>query len=917
MKTCMPFLVHKMIPLLCLLVLAPGLPGVHAELVGSPGAIRVLQQDTHGVMLEFRMPAFTVDPTTAGARVEIQGWTRTTQPGAVDLPFTASLLELPPATACTAEVLEVRESRMQIDALARVPDPRDQAFGLAGLDAAPVGMDQIRPDPQLAVRIEKSVVIRGASFVRMLIYPFSWDEDAGTVIYWETALIRIDFGTEGPNRAIAERKPATVGSAALPDARSTYPSGPRVRIEVTEDGFYEVSSSELQRLGFPASRLSPRNLQLWNYGRQIAFTLTNVQVSRRRVSFVLRFYATSTDSPFTGTNVYWLCSDSSGGKRISSRNASPQPLAPVQTWFDEIATRAERHLMWEGTPLAPDVNYWFWEKLTAPVTKTYSIGVANPADEGGQASLKIWFRGRSTDAKSPDHRVRILWDNTPLGDAAWDGTEEYCAELPLTKGQASAGNHNVTLSLPGDTGAAVDVLYLDRFELHYGRQLDSGNADLRFRIQTQDSRTLELLTSAASASEIYDVTDPASVVRLEGVVTQSQADRRLYRFRHLGGAPATYYGISQSQVKSPTAISYWQPEGLRRNQNQADYLIVAPREFQSALERLRSHREGQGLRSRIVATEEIFNEFSHGFPEPSGIRQFLDYAYHNWLKPAPLYVLLVGDANVDYRDYLKTGKQGKVPVHMSWTSILGLAPDDHWYATIDGDDPLPDLIVGRLPGATAARVAEITGKIIDFERSGGKASPLAVAAADNGESIWEETSDKLVSILPPYFVAEKIYLRLMTASNAKTALLGALSKGPSVVTYVGHGAVLNWAGEFILESGDVPKIANTAESLSFVVSLNCLNAYFAQPFYYSLGEELVAAPGKAALACFAPSALSFPSEHQVIGVELFNAIFKDHQLRIGNAVIQAKINGYARGVIDETLLMFTLLGDPASRLKEW
>ncbi len=891
---------RKPLPFLGVLVLVLCSTGAHAGLVNSSEGIQLVSEDGHGLLLAFSAPAFSLEQRPDGSHIRIPGWVRATRPGAPDFPVAATLIQLPAGSKCRASLVRAQEMRSAADNVARV---------------AAVATDAPPPDPHPQIQTEKPVIIRGTPFVRLLIHPFGWDEANRTVTYWQAALIRVEFvpDTAGPT----VRRRQDVLSSALATIGSPYPPGARIRIEVNEEGFYEVSSQELEELGFDVSRLSPRNLQLWNDGQQVAFSLSNLRTSRRRILFDLRFYAAAIDSPFTATNVYWLCRGPAAGKRMSSRDATPDPAAPLQTWFDETTARKERHVMWELTPQAPDVNYWFWQRLTATVTETYSIRLSAPVERNDPATLKIWFRGRSTDSKSPNHHVQVRWDASVLGDVRWDDRDAHSAEFPLAKEQLTAGDHVVTLALPGDTGAAVDVLYLDRFQVQYGRSLDAGSNDLSFRIESLNLRTLQL-HSLSPALGLYDVTDPTNVVQLQGVTVEPRPDGTVFQFGHPQGAARGYYFATQAHVKKPASMIYWTPEGLRNSQNQADHLIIAPAEFKTALEDLRAYRQNQGLHSRIVTTEEIFNEFSDGFPEPEGIREFLRHAYHNWSTPAPRYVLLVGDATYDYRDYLKAGKRSRVPAHLSWTSILGLAPDDHWYACLDGDDPLPDLMIGRLPGATAGQVAQITGKILQFEGSGGKANPKILTVADNGAPIFEETSEKLVGLLPPYFIPQRIYLgQLKPSDDPKSALIEALSGGPAVASYVGHGATRNWAGEFILESADIPTITNTVERLSFVLALDCLNAYFALPSSYSLGEELVAAPGKAAVTCFAPSALSFPEEHQIIGMELFRAVFKDRQLTIGNAVVQAKINAYAQGTIAETLLMFTLLGDPATRLKEW
>ncbi|HXK59313.1 MAG TPA: C25 family cysteine peptidase, partial [Acidobacteriota bacterium] len=472
----------------------------------------------------------------------------------------------------------------------------------------------------------------------------------------------------------------------------------------------------------------------------------------------------------------------------------------------------------------------------------------------------------------------------------------------------------LTLSLPGDTGAAIDDLYFDRVEIQYKRRLAVGADDLFFRIESPAPRTIELQANPGSDREIIDVTDPYNVVWLDGVSKQAGQTSQVLRFSHAGQTPASFYVFGREHVRKPRSISYWQPEGLRHSSNQADHLILAPREFVPALQVLRNHRQVQGLKSRIVAFEEIFNEFGHGFPTPEAIRAFLTWAYHGWSSPRPRYVLLVGDGTVDYKDHYKTGKKGKAPVHLTRTSLRGITPDDHWYACVDGDDPVADPMIGRIPGENPDQVAAIVSKIVHFEQSGGKANPLLTAVADK-EKVSEETSDKLMALAPPYFTVEKAYYRQLKAQT-RPLVLDSLKRGPAVASYVGHGDLIRWAEESILRSADVSEIGNSPESLSFFVALNCLNGYFGYPYYYCLGEELVNAPA-AAVACVAPSGGTFPDEHEIFGLELFSAIFQDRLLTLGDALAQAKVASYAKGVFSETILQYTLFGDPAAKLKDW
>ena len=53
-----------------------------------------------------------------------------------------------------------------------------------------------------------------------------------------------------------------------------------------------------------------------------------------------------------------------------------------------------------------------------------------------------------------------------------------------------------------------------------------------------------------------------------------------------------------------------------------------------------------------MAFEEIADEFGHGQPSAEAIRSFLAYAYQSWARPSPRYVLLLGDASYDPRNFV-------------------------------------------------------------------------------------------------------------------------------------------------------------------------------------------------------------------------------------------------------------------------
>jgi hypothetical protein len=377
----------------------------------------------------------------------------------------------------------------------------------------------------------------------------------------------------------------------------------------------------------------------------------------------------------------------------------------------------------------------------------------------------------------------------------------------------------------------------------------------------------------------------------------------------------TYFTLTQTDARTPINIELWKPVNLMAENNSADYIAITPREFLSEVKSLCHFREKQGLKTLAVAVEDIYDEFNHGLIDPQAIKDFLEYAYKNWEKPAPTYVVLIGDANIDYRDYFGTGKQSRVPVHLSSTSGLRLTPDDNWYATVEGDDVLPEMFIGRIPSATIKALRDMVDKIKRYEKAASYEPREALFVADNNDPYFETINEELIEHLPADFVPQRVYLS--SYSDVETATMDIISninRGMLLTNYVGHGDVIHWAGEGLLEPSDID-LLNNRNRFTFMITLDCLNGYFAQPYYYSIGESFVVPKNRGAIAAFSPSGLGYPWEHMILGKSIFSLIFEEGIDTLGEITTRSKIDAFANGVSEDILRTFTLLGDPATQLK--
>jgi hypothetical protein len=315
-----------------------------------------------------------------------------------------------------------------------------------------------------------------------------------------------------------------------------------------------------------------------------------------------------------------------------------------------------------------------------------------------------------------------------------------------------------------------------------------------------------------------------------------------------------------------------------------------------------------------VATEELADEFGFGENRPEAVRGLVEYAYQHWRRPSVRYVLLVGDATYDPKNHLGAGTVNHVPPYMLRTTYLWTVSDPA-VGAVNGEDLLPDLAVGRLPAASAEEARAMAEKIVAWERAGNSFGGPAVLVADNPDhgGDYEGDSEELAARYLPGRPVERIYLAGLGAGT-RDAIRSAFDRGAGLVSYAGHGGILIWATENVFNNTDVAALAPQGQQ-PFAMMMNCLNGYFLFPPFNSLGEDLLKAPDKGAIAVFAPSGLSLNGPAHLYQQALLSELATGRHARLGDALLEAQAAYTDAGGNPELLDIFQLLGDPALTLR--
>jgi hypothetical protein len=361
-------------------------------------------------------------------------------------------------------------------------------------------------------------------------------------------------------------------------------------------------------------------------------------------------------------------------------------------------------------------------------------------------------------------------------------------------------------------------------------------------------------------------------------------------------------------MKTPAGIRANQPSSWRKAGGY-DFVIVSHGDFIDSLSSLEALRKSEGLSVGVMNIEDVYDEFNFGMKSPQALKDFLSHARSSWSRP-PRFVLLVGDASFDPRNYLGFGDQDYVPTKLIDTVHLETASDD-WFVDFDNDG-LPEMAIGRLPVQTAEEAATVVSKMIGYEKSGAKKEAILVADRTEGPNDFdfEGASEGVRALLPAPILVRKIFRgQFSSDAQAKGELLLGINQGPLLVNFMGHGSLEVWRGS-LLTAGDAESLINGLQLL-FFVNMTCLNGFFQAPYADSMAEALLKAQGGGAIAIWASSGMTEPGGQLMMNEELVRQLFNGEGLTIGEAVMKAKASVTDMD-IRKTWILF---GDPATRLR--
>ncbi|MEN8162689.1 MAG: C25 family cysteine peptidase [Acidobacteriota bacterium] len=734
------------------------------------------------------------------------------------------------------------------------------------------------------------------------------------------------------------------------------------KIYLTEPGAYRVTYEDLREAGLKAGRIGSQDFVLTHRGIEAPIWVADGDDGRFGPGDWIEFVGErlsghrSFHNEYTLLDVYHLALDGSQGLRMSSPALPEAAIRATEPAHLEVEMHVEMNnfMVHFNGPGGENPEPRFWERLShidpEPFRHEFRLGRFRAGSR--PISLAVKLRGWSNAARREpglsDHRVDLYFNGELIGVGEWDGRESHLIEVPEVPRDLVKQEAVNILELKGprrqsstSTDSLIDMVLLNWIEINHpppeahesfgGTWIDPRMH--RFVLPqpvSEGHSPAKVRLTSALGSPLIVFGSEGSRFDSRNMEIENHEKTSLYHFYPPPQESVFYVVKTEAALLAPAAIELDHPSQLRDNSRQADYIIIAHPRLLRAIEPLAAFHRREGLEVAVVAVDDIYDEFNHSVVHPEAIRDFLKFAYHEWQDPAPRFVLLVGDASWDgegigstynggapYSPELPLSHRNLIPTSAFEEGFRGHSASDNFFVSVDGDDHLPDMAIGRFPVAEPEEVTAIVDKTVRY----GNQSDVGpwrrnILWLSDMSLYMQNASDEIAEgVAEQGFSSVKLYPSEGEEPTELTQnpLRDALDRGQLLVHFFGHGARYVWRtgsathknNYDLFTFDDLHELKPTAK-LPLVLSMTCWSAPFDHPTADSIGEKFLRLPERGGIGFFGASwkVSSNPLYSDLLIEELTSAG------TIGEAILHAKRRLETQGQVEK----YNYLGDPAIKL---
>jgi hypothetical protein len=760
-------------------------------------------------------------------------------------------------------------------------------------------------------------------------------------------------------------------------ANSVLSTGDWFKFSVDTTGVFKIDRSLLQQIGISTNGLNPKKIRIYGNGGAMLPVLNSedrFQDLEENAIYVegeddgsfdgsdyILFYAkgphdwevnstngtaTHRQNIYSDLAYYFITVSNDDGKRIQDKTPITTTASKQIVTFDDYTfyEKEERNLIAAGTQ-------WF-SNTDFNIENTQNFKIPFPKAVSG-ANITVAVSAVSTSISSSSMAVKVNGEdlyNLNFSPASETNRATTSVGTESNVNAAEVLDVSITYNNNGNPSATA---FLDYIEIVGKKELIADGNQFSFRSFEQANTVGAVEYRIENNSAIFQVWEVSDHVAPK--IIQNNSTDNSFTFIADGGTLVEYQVLNQNDYYTPKVLQ----NGRVANQNlhalkDLNYIVITNTELSSEAQRLADyHQDNSGLSTKVIILDDIYNEFSSGAKDITGIRDFLRHLYTtNSSEDTKLkYVCFFGDASYDYKDRI-TGNNNIVPVKLSDLSF-NLATSwvtDDFYVMLDDHEGTMnptiyttetptrlnhtiDVASSRIPVSTLTQAKDVVNKILSYysESSLGDWRNTITMLADDIDNASSDASlqpglDRIAESIKtnkPSFNINKIYADAYVQENSSggerypevnEAITNAIEKGTLIFDYFGHGGEDGFAEEKILDKAQIQGF-NNPNTLPLLITITCDFSRFDNPNRITAGELTLWNTNGGAASMITTTREVYISTGQTFNEDLIKVLleYEDPNIPENLSISEGLTVAKNRSSSSQKFFIFSF-GDPAMKL---
>lgn len=725
-----------------------------------------------------------------------------------------------------------------------------------------------------------------------------------------------------------------------------------IKLKIGQDGIYRVYGSDMVACGVNLSTVSPNTIQLFNKGSEQRILVQTVESNSfteydyieflGERNYTKKHYKINNDEQpyneyldrFSDSTVFILTWGRQQGLRVQELNGSLGSPSDTLKYFTETMhiekdityLNPEPNLVKRELPFVGANETWYYQrmflnpslqnmfvKLNFTLSNLYS---------NENVSVISKFVSTASDANDRVAHIISVWlNNSSLAIDSFF-ISKYQRYISNVSVQATNFNNgpNSLIFRSYKTSGSINTTFIDWFEVKYPKTLTANQDSIILSFPFLSDREIRNIKIDNFISNNYSIwkfgndTVKLNVSKIgNSLIFNSQVD-----------SSDIFMALSSDKIKKPALSYFKQYKNLSDPSNRFDYLLVT---HSSLLQKVNEY--AQYIRSNfqkkvcIMEVDDIYDNFSSGYPDPNAIREFVRNTQSKWKQPYPDYLLLMGSANYDYNLFFSK-YQNLIPKY-NLVPSFGVPLSDNYFAVFDSTGAfLPQLIVGRLPVKTNQDIDNYLSRLKNYGSQTLNAwnKRFLLFSGGNPDTPdqfleFKSINDDVANIAKafPYGMDNfHFYKTSEPPSNlgpyTSEKIAEEVQKGGLFISYIGHSATQGWDNGITS-----PELLNNRFSKNpLITDFGCSTGRFGEPDISCFAESALFSPYSQAIAYISNSSFGFTSTATAAPKLFYGAILRDSVWNPARALILAKTKMYQISGVSMVSQLFTLtntfFGDP-------